>query len=267
MRHQDDPTLHLSLSRRRLLITGSTGAIALLASPRVLGHDDDSDNDSDDERTPDDEQTPNDHGGHDDVDDEGDFPPAGTVPAGSVEVRIDDDDADAFQPGTVTIDLGQSVTWVNLDDDEHTATGAAFDTGILAPGALGTVTFDADGSFPYSCQRHPEMVGRVDVRDASGTVPTASPEASPAAASGTTAEVAIANSAFDPPELEVAIGTTVAWANQEAIPHTVTAVDGGFDSGTLEQRDAFSHTFEAAGTFTYVCAFHPSMTGTITVTP
>jgi plastocyanin len=267
MGHQDDPTLNPFLSRRRVLIAGSTGAMALLTAPRVLGHDDDRDNDSDNDHMPDDEQTPDDHRGHDDGDDEGDFPPAGTVPAGSVEVRIDDDDADAFQPGTVTIDLGQSVTWVNLDDDEHTATGAAFDTGILAPGALGTVTFDSAGSFPYSCQLHPEMVGRVEVRDATGTVPTATPEASPAAASGTTAEVAIANIAFDPPELEVTIGTTVAWVNQEAVPHTVTAVEGGFDSGTLEQGDAFSHTFEVAGTFPYVCAFHPGMTATITVTP
>jgi plastocyanin len=62
-------------------------------------------------------------------------------------------------------------------------------------------------------------------------------------------------------------GTTVTWANQEAVPHTVTAVDGGFHSGTLEQGDAFSHTFDATGAFAYVYAFHPGMTGTITVSP
>ena len=47
----------------------------------------------------------------------------------------------------------------------------------------------------------------------------------------------------------------------------VTARDGAFDSGTLGGGDVFSQTFGDSGTFDYFCAIHPSMTGTVTVTP
>jgi hypothetical protein len=45
----------------------------------------------------------------------------------------------------------------------------------------------------------------------------------------------------------------------------VTADDGSFDSGTLNPGASFSQTFSTAGTFTYHCAIHPRMTGTIVV--
>jgi plastocyanin len=47
--------------------------------------------------------------------------------------------------------------------------------------------------------------------------------------------------------------------------HTVTVGDGSFDSGALGEGEAFSQTFDTAGTFTYACSFHPAMTATITV--
>jgi plastocyanin len=262
------------LTRRRLLAAGGTSAVALLAAPRILAHGDDDDNSGHgggDNHGDDHGEDSHDNDSDDrNSDDDGKVQPNGQVPAGSIAVEIVDDDADAFQPGTVTIDLGQSVTWVNLDDDEHTATGAGFDTGIIQPGDLVTITFDTPGSFPYSCQIHPIMVGRVEVRDANGDVPNsaaASPEASPQASptAGDTAAVSIANVAFDPAQLEVAVGTTVTWTNEEAVPHTVTAVDGAFDSGTLEQGDTFEETFSAAGTFEYACAIHPGMKGSIVV--
>jgi plastocyanin len=251
--------------------------IASLIAPGVLGHDDHEKDDRDDRDKDDDLDD------HDDHDDDGsdrhddDIRPSGDVPAGSTQVIIDDDDADAFQPGTVTIDVGQSVTWVNLDDDPHTATGAGFDTGTMQPGNLATVTFDEPGSFPYSCQFHPEMVGQVDVRDESGTVPaagggnaastpSASPQASPATGSGKSESVAITNLAFDPASLTISVGTTVTWTNHEAIPHTATADDGSFDSGMMNEGDTFEFTFGSPGTFGYSCAIHPNMTATIDVT-
>ena len=63
----------------------------------------------------------------------------------------------------------------------------------------------------------------------------------------------------------VPAGTTVTWQNDDSAPHTATASDGSFDSGSLDQGQTFSHTFEAAGTFEYACAIHPTMTGTVTV--
>ncbi len=65
--------------------------------------------------------------------------------------------------------------------------------------------------------------------------------------------------------LEVVAGTTVTWTNQEAVPHTVTAADGGFDSGTLDEEGTFQHTFAETGTFDYVCAIHPSMQASVIV--
>ncbi len=271
MTQPEPPTADL-WSRRRLLAAIGGGTALVLLAPSVLGHDDDEshDDDQDDDDGDDNGQGRGRGRGRGGDDDE--VQPSSPVPAGSVEVQIVDDDADAFQPGTVTIDLGGSVTWVNLDDDDHTATGAGFDTGILPPGALETVTFEEPGVFPYSCQIHPVMVGRVEVRDENGVVPipaaaspAASPQASPAAA-GLGAEVTMLDIAFDPPQLEIAAGTTVTWTNAEAIPHTVTAADGSFDSGVLEEGGTFQQTFTTAGTVDYACAIHPGMTGTITVT-
>ena len=275
MTSPDPIELSALLTRRRALLSVAGGAASLLAIPAAiaLASDDDDHDDDHDNSGSGNAEDRNDHDDHDDdgsggSDDEGDVAPQGTVPPGSAEVRIVDDDADGFQPGTVTVDLGQQVTFVNLDDDPHTATGANFDTGIIDPGEQATVIFDQPGSFPYSCQIHPVMTGRVDVRDESGTVPAtpeaATPAASPAAGSG--AEVTIRGFAFEPPEIEVAAGTTVTWTNEDQVPHTATGADGIFDTGTIEQGQSGSHTFGSAGRFNYACAFHPDMTGVVVVT-
>ncbi len=80
------------------------------------------------------------------------------------------------------------------------------------------------------------------------------------------AAVTIQNFAFSPASLEVAVGTTVTWTNQNSAPHTATADDGSFDTGQLAQGQSGSVTFDTAGTFAYFCAIHPNMRGTITVT-
>lgn len=78
-------------------------------------------------------------------------------------------------------------------------------------------------------------------------------------------EATIEGFAFQPGSLEVTAGTTVTWTNVDPAPHTVTAADGSFDSGQIASGSAFSHTFEAAGTFAYACAIHPTMTATVIV--
>jgi plastocyanin len=79
-------------------------------------------------------------------------------------------------------------------------------------------------------------------------------------------EVKMAGSAFAPGEIELTVGETVTFVNDDEIAHTATADDGTFDSGTLEPGASFDFTAEKAGTFSYLCEFHPGMTGTITVT-
>lgn len=82
---------------------------------------------------------------------------------------------------------------------------------------------------------------------------------------GSGTEVAIADFAFDPGGLTVSAGDTVTWTNDDGTDHTVTADDDGFDSGNLGGGDTFEQTFDEAGEFTYHCAIHAQMTGTITV--
>jgi predicted lipoprotein with Yx(FWY)xxD motif/plastocyanin len=102
-----------------------------------------------------------------------------------------------------------------------------------------------------------------------GASPTASPEASPssspAAATSAGTAVTIANFAFDAPSVTIKVGSSVTWTNNDSVAHTVTADDGSFDSGNLDAGKTFSFTFTKAGTFTYHCAIHPNMTGTIVV--
>ena len=99
-----------------------------------------------------------------------------------------------------------------------------------------------------------------------GPSPAASPVGSPVASpAGAGCAVAIADFAFDPATIEVAVGTTVTWANRDAAPHTVTADDGAFDSGRLNPGQSFSVTFDRPGTHAYHCDFHPFMRATVVV--
>lgn len=69
----------------------------------------------------------------------------------------------AFTPAVVRVKAGGTVTWTNNDSAAHTATGTGFDTGSLARGQSGTVTFDTPGTFDYRCTPHPAMRGTVIV--------------------------------------------------------------------------------------------------------
>ena len=78
--------------------------------------------------------------------------------------------------------------------------------------------------------------------------------------------ISIKDFAFGPSTLAVSVGETVTWTNNEdGIGHTTTSDDGVWQSGTLNPGDTFEFTFTEAGTFTYFCSIHPSMTATVTV--
>ncbi|MBT8128814.1 MAG: cupredoxin family copper-binding protein [Gammaproteobacteria bacterium] len=78
--------------------------------------------------------------------------------------------------------------------------------------------------------------------------------------------VTIAGMQFQPAMIRVKAGEEVTWENTAAMPHTVTGrEDGKLSSARLNQGSMFSHTFEQPGTYTYYCALHPSMSGTVIV--
>lgn len=98
--------------------------------------------------------------------------------------------------------------------------------------------------------------------------PTATVSATPSGSASTAeAAVGITNFAFSPDSVKVKVGATVTWTNQDSVNHTVTSDSGPatFDSGTMANAKTFSFTFTQAGTYTYHCAFHPFMTGTVVV--
>ena len=90
----------------------------------------------------------------------------------------------------LTVSVGDRVIWSNGDSAPHTATSdagvaPAFDTGNIAPGATGSVTFATAGTFAYTCKIHPNMHGTITVSAAAAptsaaTTPAgASPQAPP----------------------------------------------------------------------------------------
>lgn len=81
--------------------------------------------------------------------------------------------------------------------------------------------------------------------------------------------------AYDPPLVEITVGTTIRWTNHDTVAHTVTSgvsnglagtPDGVFDSGFMDAGATWVHTFETAGVFPYYCLPHPWMRGTLVVT-
>lgn len=73
--------------------------------------------------------------------------------------------------------------------------------------------------------------------------------------------VVIEQMRFQPARLTVASGDTVTWINRDFVPHTATAADRSWDSGTLEQGDRWSLVVENGGSIDYTCLFHPTMIG------
>jgi plastocyanin len=93
------------------------------------------------------------------------------------------------------------------------------------------------------------------VLPATGATPSAeAPAGGPAA--GQSVKVSLKNFAFAPKVLTVAPGTTVEWQNDDSTAHTVTADNGSFNSGNMNQGATFKFTFARAGTYAYYCRYH-----------
>ena len=79
------------------------------------------------------------------------------------------------------------------------------------------------------------------------------------------AKVTIAGYAYDPDPVTIQAGGKVIWQNEDSVPHTATAKDGSFDTGSIEEGKLKSETFKQPGTFAYVCTIHPGMNGVVEV--
>jgi plastocyanin len=72
----------------------------------------------------------------------------------------------SFNPPTLTVAKGTSVTWQNNDGVAHTSTSDAgvWDSGNISQGSSKSVTFNTAGTFSYHCTIHPMMVGTIVVQ-------------------------------------------------------------------------------------------------------
>jgi plastocyanin len=70
-----------------------------------------------------------------------------------------------FEPTTLKVSAGTTVTWANMDEEPHTVVS---DTGVFRSGALDagdtySFKFDKPGTYHFTCSIHPRMVGTVVV--------------------------------------------------------------------------------------------------------
>jgi plastocyanin len=78
------------------------------------------------------------------------------------------------------------------------------------------------------------------------------------------AAVSMANTQFNPQNVEVRVGGVVTWTNNDAVAHNATG-GSGLATGDMNQGQSRSHTFTTAGTFAYSCTLHAGMSGQVTV--
>lgn len=101
---------------------------------------------------------------------------------------------------------------------------------------------------------------------ACGGTATAPPPPTPpgAAAAETSGDYVVRDYTFTP--LTVAPGQTIRVVDGDDEPHTLTAEDGSFDTGSFDASEPGSFTSpNTPGTYPFVCRIHPSMRGTLTV--
>lgn len=200
----------------------------------------------------------------------------GPASAASATVRI----GDTLSPAAVTITPGSTVTWVNDSGDRHrmrsTSGPAEFDSGELDPGATFSFTFATVGTWQYRDDRNKDLSnywGTITVSSAPTPAPTRAPTLPPGVTPPPATrppppppgDILMAGRVFSPRSLTVDVGTVVRWRNNDSREHTVTANDRSFDSGLMAVGATFVRTFSVAGTYGYICAIHPDMTGTIAV--
>ncbi len=185
-------------------------------------------------------------------------------------------EADAIRPGPVTFVVhngGRLVHGFELKSEDEGDSGSNSGSGsgedefkvesnTFGPGQTVRIPVDLPpGLYELECSvaNHDEL-GMRSLLEVRGDAPLVAPEV---AASD---QVAIEGFVFQPPTLDVPAQTEITWVNRDGTPHTVTARDQSFDSGTMEEGATFSARFEAPGEFAYFCQIHPDMEGVIRIT-
>ena len=191
--------------------------------------------------------------------------------AATVSVRI----TDRLSPTELTVPVGATIRFVNADDQRHRMRSqsgpAEFDSHNLEPGQSYSMKLTAKGTYTYLDERDDENAryfGRIVVgggTDSGGADSGGGGSTSTASSPSSVSSVSMAGRAFSPGTVTIAAGGSVTFRNDDDRAHTVTADDGAFNSGPIDEGGSWKRTFKQAGMFSYLCAIHPDMTGKVVV--
>lgn len=96
-----------------------------------------------------------------------------TTPAASTSAMMVTVNSTAFTPKTITIKVGETVTWTNSDTTAHNISSAAHPThlvypplnlGMIQPGESKSLSFPTAGSYSYHDHIYPKLTGTVVVQ-------------------------------------------------------------------------------------------------------
>jgi nitrite reductase (NO-forming) len=214
------------------------------------------------------ESTPDDH-------------PAGTMvpPRGSPMVSGPPANATTAAPAANATEAGTDAAAANqtLDVlDNATAGTNATDLAEAAPdtaaqaGANATETGEATGATEETGAAPPaEGGGAAETGTTTGTGATGG-EGGDTGVSIVPGSSSLTTDAYQPNPVQVGVGDTITWTNDDSQPHTATSgeavtPDGRFDSGIMAPAATFDFTFTEAGEYPYFCLLHPNMVGTVSV--
>jgi plastocyanin len=189
----------------------------------------------------------------------------GSPPVGANTVRMVDF---AFQPLTLTVKAGDTVTWTNAGQARHNvaANDGSFHSPDVRAGQSYQRAFPTAGSYAYFCDFHPEMTGVIAVTGSGGEPPPPPPPPPPTTPVTASGDVRMADFSFAPRSITITAGRTLTFVNTGAARHSATARDGSFDTGLLGRGASGRVRFPVPGTFEYFCSIHPNMSGTVLVT-
>ncbi len=86
-----------------------------------------------------------------------------------------------------------------------------------------------------------------------------------ASAEAPTRTISMPGKLFTPDRLDVLVGTTVSWKNDDAVNHTATAENDAFASGYIPPGGSYSFTFTEQGRYEFRCTIHRQMRGEVDV--
>lgn len=131
--------------------------------------------------------------------------------------------------------------------------------------SLRLVVLSAFLAFAVACGSSSSSPSQPSPTPAPTPAPTPTPGGSSSSVSIPGGASSLGNRAFAPDSINVSVGDTVTWTNNDTIEHTSTSDGNAWNSGVVSPGGRFSFTFQSAGAFNYHCTIHPDMVGTVVV--